>query len=255
MRDHPIRVRQRPFGEGVGREALVYQRQRRFAARVLQVAVILADLVGQQQALVDDGPCRHRRHEIFLAVQQVQRLDRVAAGFADYVQLALQRVGHHDVRAAADEQLADHRLLVAHRGRHRHLGIDRDVAPAQHHLALGQRGALQFLLAGDARGVLLRQEHHADAIFARRRQLDALLGHLLAIVLIRNLDQDAGAVPHQLVGPDRATVIEILQDQQALFDDRMALFPLDMRDETDATGIVFMGRVVQTLGVHSAAPC
>ena len=144
--------------------------------------------------------------------------------------------------------------LALHGRRHRHVVVDRHVAPAEHDLAFDAHGALDFLFAGDARGVLLRQEHHADAVFAGRRQLDALLGHLVAEVLVGNLDQDAGAVAHQRVGADRAPVVQVLQDQQALLDDRMALVALDMGDETDAAGIVFIGGIVQTLGNHEASP-
>jgi hypothetical protein len=45
-------------------------------------------------------------------------------------------------------------------------------------------------------------------------------------------------------------VIEVFQDQQTLFHNGMALVALDMGDETDAAGIVFIGRIVQTLRFH-----
>ena len=45
------------------------------------------------------------------------------------------------------------------------------------------------------------------------------LRHLLAEELVRDLDQDAGAVAGQRVGADRAAVGQVLQDQQALLDD------------------------------------
>ena len=112
-----------------------------------------------------------------------------------------------------------HRLLGAHRRRHRHLAVDRHVAPAQQHLAFGLDGALELLLAGQARGVLLGQEDHADAVLAGRRQLDALARHLGAVELVGDLDQDAGAVAHQLVGADGAAMVEVLEDLQALLDD------------------------------------
>ena len=67
--------------------------------------------------------------------------------------------------------------------------------------------------------MFLRQEDHAHAVFARRWQLDALRRHLGAVELVRDLDQDAGAVAHQLVGADRAAVVEVGQDAQALLDD------------------------------------
>jgi hypothetical protein len=53
------------------------------------------------------------------------------------------------------------------------------------------------------------------------------------------------------VGADGAPVVEVLQDLQALLDDRVALVALDMGDKADAAGIVFVGRIVQTLCVHS----
>ena len=248
VRDHPVRVGQRPLGEGVGREALVHQGQRRHAGRILQVEVVLADLVGQQQALVDDGAARHAGHVVLAAVRELQALDRGGRGLADDIQLALERVRHDHVGATADEDLADHRLGLAHGGRHRHVGIHRHVAPAQQHLALGLDGALELLLAGQTGGVLLRQEDHADAVLARRGQIDALLGHLGTEELVRDLDQDARAVAHQRVCADRAAVVEVLEDLQTLLDDGMRLLALDVRDEADAAGIVFLGRVIQTAG-------
>jgi hypothetical protein len=77
-----------------------------------------------------------------------------------------------------------------------------------------------------------------------------LLRHVLAVELVGDLDQDAGAVAHQRVGADRAAMIQVAQDQQALLDDVVALAALDVGDETHAAGIVFVGRVVQTLRVR-----
>ena len=93
--------------------------------------------------------------------------------------------------------------------------------------------------------MFLRQEDHADAVLAGRRQLDALRRHLGAVELVGDLDQDAGAVAHQLVGADRAAVVEVLEDLQALLDDGVGLVALDVGDEADAAGVVFVGRVVQ----------
>ena len=253
VRDHAVRVRQRPLGEGVGREALVHERERGDDARVLQVLVVLADLVGQQQALVDDGAAAHAWHVVLAAVRELQRLDRARRGLADHVELALQRVRHDHVRAAADEDLPDDRLLQPHRRRHRHVGVDRHVAPADQHLPFRLDGALQFLHARQPRRLLLRQEDHAHAVLARGRQLDPLLGHGGAVVLVRNLDQDARPVAHQLVGTHRAAVVEVLENLQALLDDAVGLLPLDVGDEADAAGVMLAARVVQALRMRRRA--
>ena len=53
--DITIRMRQRPFGEGIGGEALVNERQRALEIRIVQVRIIGAELVGEEHALVDHG--------------------------------------------------------------------------------------------------------------------------------------------------------------------------------------------------------
>ena len=218
----------------------MHQPDGRFDARIRQVPVVTADLVGHQQTLVDHGAGGHRRHEVLAPVLQLQGLDLVAGGLADHVQLPLQRIGHHDVFAAADKDLADHRLTLAHARRHRHLAVHRHVAPAQNDLALGAHAAFQLLFAGQARGVLARQEHHPDAVFARGRKLHALFKQFLAVVGIRYLDQDPGAVAEQGVGADRAPVVQVAQDQQRVFDQFVAAIALDMDDEADAARVVFV---------------
>ncbi len=167
--DHAVGVGERPFREGVRRETLVHQRQGGFAARIGEILVVHTDLSGEQQPLVDQGACGHRRHIVFLAVLETQLLDGVAGCLADYVELAFQCFGDHHVLAATDKDLADHRLLGLHAWRHRHLVIDRHIAPAQHHLAFAIHGTFEFLFAGLARGSFLGQEDHADSVFTGRR--------------------------------------------------------------------------------------
>ena len=255
VRHHAVRVRERPLRKGVGGKALVHQRQGGDRALVLQVQVVGAHLVGQQQALVDDGAAAHAGHVVLAAVRQLQRLDGGRGGLADHIQLALQRVGHDDIRAAPDEHLADHRLLGAHRGRHGHVAVHRHVTPAEQHLAFGADGALHLLLAGQARGVLLGQEDHAHAVLAGGRQRDAhatigsLTGrrHLGAVELVRDLDQDAGAVTHQGVRAHRAAMVQVLQDLQALLHDGVRLVALDVRHEAHAAGVMLLAGVVQAV--------
>jgi hypothetical protein len=74
-------------------------------------------------------------------------------------------------RAAPDERLPDHRLDLL-RALGEALVVRRHVAPAEQHLALGGDRALDLLLARHARRRLARQEHHADAVLADRRQRD-----------------------------------------------------------------------------------
>ena len=247
VRNIAIRVRQRPLGEGVGGETLVHQAESRDAAQVLQVAIVSTNLIGQQQALVDDGTARHAGYVILFAVLELERLDVGAGGLADDVELALQRVLNDDVVAASNEDLADNRLLLAHRGRHRHVMVHRHIAPAQQHLPLGLDGTLHLLLASQARGVLLGQKDHAHAVFTRWRQGYALRRHLLAIQRIGQLNQNAGAIAHQFVSTDRATVIEVFQNLERVLDNVVRLGALDMGHKANATRVVFLVGRIQTV--------
>ena len=247
MRDHAERVGKVPAREGIGRETLVHQRQCRNTARILQVEEVLAHLVGQQQALVDDGACRQRSNVELLAVGQAQRLDGVCRGAADDVELALERIGNEYVGTAPDENLADDRLVFLDRRRHRHRARHRHVAPAEENLAFGTNGTLDFFLTGNAAGAFLRQEAHADTVFASRRQGHALLGHFFAEEGVRQLYENAGTVAHQRICAYGTPVIQVFQDQQALFDDGVSLLAFDMGNEPHAAGVVFVSGVVQTL--------
>ena len=255
VRNITVRVRQRPLGEGVGRETLVHQAESRDATQVLQIAVVSTNLIGQQQALVDDGTARHAGYVVLLAVLELERLDVGAGGLADDVELALQRVLNDDVVAASNEDLADNRLLLAHRGRHRHVMVHRHVAPAQQYLAFELDGALHLLLASQARGVLLGQKDHAHAVFTRWRQGHALRRHLFAVERIGQLDQNAGAIAHQLVSTDRAPMVQILQNLERILDDVMRLGALDMGHKADATSVMLMVRRVQTVFLEMLRLC
>ena len=183
---------------------------------------------------------------------EAHRLDGVACRLADDVELALERIGHHDVGAAADEELADHGLDCAHGGRHRHRGVHGDIAPAEHDLAFGAHGALELLLTGQARSDFLGQEYHGHAVLARIGQRDALFCHFFAIERIGDLDQDARTVAHEFVGADSAAMVEVFEDLQALLDDRVASLALDVGHETHAACVVFIRRRIEPLGLGQA---
>src|SRR3954471_5141716 len=174
---------------------------------------------------------------------ELERLDRMTRALANDVELALKRVGDRHAPAAADEYLTDYRLELDRRLCE--VGVvDRHVAPAKQDLAFVLDGALDLVLAGNARSRVARQEHHADAVLPRRRKLDALLRHFLAIETIRNLDQEAGAIRKLRIPPHRAAVREVAQHREALLDDGVRLPALDVGDEADTTGVMLVIGVV-----------
>jgi hypothetical protein len=125
--------------------------------------------------------------------------------------------------------------------------IDRHVAPAEHDLAFGLDGALDLFSQAWREAASCGRKTMPTPYSPAWRQFDALLGHFLAIELVRNLDQDAGTVALQRVGTNSAAVIQVLQDQQTLLDDVVTFLALEMGDKAHAAGVVLVGGVVQTL--------
>ncbi len=96
--------------------------------------------------------------------------------------------------------------------------------PAEELLALLAHDLLEQLARTRcARCTSPRQEHHADAVLARVGQRDVAAPRMpCARNASRHLDEDAGAVAGQRVAAAGAAVRQVLQDLQALLDDRRA---------------------------------
>ena len=236
-------MRERPLGKGVGREALMHERERRHEARVLQILVVLADLVGEQQPLVDHRAAAHARHVVLAAVRELERLDRARRGLADDVELALERVGHDHVGAAADEDLPDAPApwrappaTSASRGRPARRASRARPGPRRAPRARAPARTPGARRAPSAGTPCRRRTRPAPAATT------PCIGHLGAVEVVGNLDQDAGAVAHQRVGADGAAMVEVLEDLQALLDDRVRLAARDVGDEADAAGVVLVRR-------------
>ena len=115
MGDHAVGVRELPRREGVGREALMHERERRSEFRVMQVEIIGAELIGEEHALVDQRAAGERHGvEADVAAAGVA-VDGVGDDFAQDVELALEARLVLDVTPAADEHLHVARLGLDHR--------------------------------------------------------------------------------------------------------------------------------------------
>ena len=126
---------------------------------------------------------------------------------------------------------------------HRHLtpAIDRVAEPQD----LGLDDAAAMFLGGE---IGLGQEHHAHRQPAAAG-LVAGAGDVFPEEVLGNLDMDAGAVAGLAVGVHRAPVPHRLQGVDAGDDDLAAGLAVDGRHQSDATRVVLLGGVVQSVTV------
>ena len=219
--------------------------------RVGKLLVELCDLRGQQQTLVNDGARGERGNVEEALVVQAGGGDLGFGALADHVQLALQRVLVHPQRVL-DEDLLDVGLGDA-RDAADGIHVDWRIAPAEHAQSLLADDALDDPFAGQALVALHGEKHHAHAILARVGKGDADAGALAGEELVRDLDEQAGAIARFRIAAAGATVQQVQQDLNALEDDVVGLLALDVDHKPDPAGVALERRIVQALRLRVTA--
>ncbi len=125
--------------------------------------------------------------------------------------------------------------------------IHRRIAPAEHGETFLARDALQDAFAAQAIVAFDGEEDHADAVLAGLRELDVQAATFAGEKLVRDLDEDAGAVTGFGIATAGATMGKVDQDLDALAHDLVSAHALDAGDEADAAGIVLVARIVESL--------
>ena len=157
----------------------------------------------------------------------------------DHVQLALEGVLVGDVVAGAHEQLRDPRGHGPRRRATRAL-VHRNLPPTQDELPLGLDAVLQE--SHRLGWVTGWHEANGDPVAPRLGQLEVDLG---AQEGVRELDEDARAVPGIGVGALRSAMLEALERVQRPGHDLVRRGRAQPRHECDAAGVVLVARVVQ----------
>ena len=128
------------------------------------------------------------------------------------------------------------------------------IPPTQDRQAFFAHNPLQDPFADQPLVPLNRQEHHADAVFARKRQGKTEPGALAFEKSVRDLYQNSRAVSGDRIAAAGSPVLQIHEYLNAFEDDIVRPFSLDVCDETDAAGIPLKTRVVQTLAGRVPTP-
>ncbi len=257
--DEPVRVREPPGREGVGRKALMHQRQRRHGQRVAQIVVEALDLRRQQQALVDERcgsrrtACRDRRSAgmpcssasaatLFSTCLRIVRILRSNCVLVARCR-GWPRRSPGDIRHRLDDRCRRARSYRSPTSRQ-----PISVCPS------ARMKCSKCSIATARARFVHRQKAHRDRIAAGRRQVEAALLGPIAQQPVRHLDHAAGAVADQRVGSDRAAMVEIDQDLQPAADDIVRFSALDVRDKADAAGVVLVARIIEAFFASRCHP-
>src|SRR5450756_2764337 len=125
--------------------------------------------------------------------------------------------------------------------------IDGGVAPAEDAEPFLHHDALHRALGAPARVRFNRQEYHAHAVLAGRRQGEAQFGALADEELVRDLDQDASAVAGFRIAAAGAAMGQVDEHLYALDDNVVRFLTFNVGDEANSAGIVLMAGIVESL--------
>ena len=230
----PVRMGQRPGREGVGREPAVHQGQRRAVPGIGQVGEEPLELRRGQHALVHDGPGRQAGEvHAALALGPLAQAEAhplefqagLAAGAGDE---HLQHVGQHRPRAVPARR-----------------DVERHLTPAEYLQPLGGgqpfHGRRNHPSFGSEKG-------HARRVRARLRKGETAYG---AEEPVRDLGENARAVPRITVAALRAPVLQVTENLQGPGHHLVAAAAGQVRDEADAACVMLKTGVVQADRRHA----
>ena len=99
---------------------------------------------------------------------------------------------------------------------------------------------------------LHREERHADAVLTRRGQLEPELRALAREKLVRDLNQDAGAIAGFRIAAAGSAVRQVDQYLNSLSNDFVAFMTADAGHKAHAARVMLMARIVQPLCLRKA---
>src|SRR5208282_5718848 len=126
------------------------------------------------------------------------------------------------------------------------------IAPAEYRQSLLANDALQNPFALQALVFLHRQECHAHAIGAGRRQFETQLAALAHEELVWDLEENAGAISGFGIASACPAVRQVEQHLDSLAYDLVAFVAANVGHESDPACVVLLRRMVQSLGGRKA---
>ena len=249
MGQHAEGLGQPPLREGVGRIALVIDREGAFETLIFQIGIEDRHLFGQHHALVDDRPAGQAAE---IAARDPGGGHGLFDAATDDVELALE-LFVVDVLFAADQDLFDLGarrigLFAQHRGIHRHMAPAIDVVAHAQNFGFHD-GPAAFLRAK----IGARQEDLADRDQLVHVGLMPGAADLIVEELDRDLHVDARAVARLAIGINGTTVPDRAQGINARVHDLAARLARNRHDQTHAAGRMFVIFLVEAMFGHPCA--
>src|SRR6266849_7162997 len=239
-------MRPLPTWKRVGGKALVHQTHRAGYVGIGKLLVKIGDLRCEQQTLINNGAARKRGNVEHTRIFDAGDCHLTLGALAHHVELPLECVFIGE-RTTSYKDLLDVRLRTSRDAANG--GTEaRRIPPAEYRQSLLAHEALQNSFALQPLMFLHRQERHAYAISAGQRQFEAQFAALPHKELMRDLEENAGAIARLGIASAGPAVRQVEQHLDYLAYDFVTLVAANIGYKPDPAGIVLLRRMVEALG-------
>ncbi len=126
-------------------------------------------------------------------------------------------------------------------------GIDRHLPPAEQRLPLLTDDLFEGGFAALPLVGVVRQENKGGGVSAGGRQANAVTPRLAAEEGVGKLKKNTGAVSGVLIAPTGAAVLKIAEQEKSVFDESVALAPVNVRKASHPARVMFVCGIIQAV--------
>ena len=227
------RMSQRPSRERVRGITLVDKRNRGFKIEIVQVLVEAFDLACKQKSLINNA--------LAAAAANIQSLARFFHQAAGHIKLNIESLVRFKSRTV-EEHLADVRQRFASRTANLR-GIHRHIAELENRHAFGRCNLRNFSIKS-IRFERIFDKEHRHAITRRKFRVK------LTEKLMRHRKQKTRTISGFRVSTCCTAVHESFKNGNSLQHNLVRGDIINIGDQADTAGVVFIGRIVKCLSVH-----
>ena len=253
MNDVTIRMSALPRGGGVRGVARMNQRDCGLHRCIGKVQVETTHLGSNKHALVHNGARTERAYVEDMALQRMFGIGSLFHHTAAYIQTALERFATLNVFGATYECLQDGRHAGTCGGT-QIVGIDGNLAPKQQGQTSLRTTFFENALGNLYATLVLGEKEHSHAIVAFIGKKVTVLLRFLAEEVVRNLEQDTGAIARIVLQTLTTAMLQIDKDRKGIVDHLMRAHTLQMCQRANTARIMLELRTIQP-ALRRHVPC
>ena len=229
MGDHPVGMRAKPAGCGVGGKTRMYNSNRRLIIGALQILIKFAKLRDKEHSFVHDCPGRKRRN-----ISVLRALLELSSG---HIQPTVKGNPLRNIFRTFDKALIDFRH-TGYRNFSQDFRMNRHLSPAKEIQIVFLGNHLEHAHGKNTFSLLLRKEKHTDAVIPGFPKGNSAVFCSFFKEAVGNLQENSDTVSHLSRRVFSGAVLQLLHNVKSVIQDTVLHMSVNINYGADSAGIV-----------------